>query len=48
MSDWSVVTREDNTKQWAYKGRPLYHWAKDQKAGDKSGDGVGGVWHIAN
>jgi predicted lipoprotein with Yx(FWY)xxD motif len=22
--DWSVVTRDDGSKQWAYKGRPLY------------------------
>ena len=43
---WTVVTRDDGSKQWAYNGRPVYRWAKDQKAGDKSGDGVGGVWHI--
>jgi predicted lipoprotein with Yx(FWY)xxD motif len=45
--DWTVVTRDDGTKQWAYKGKPLYHWSKDTKAGDISGDGVNGVWHIA-
>ncbi len=44
--DYSVVTRDDGTKQWAYKGRPLYTWVKDQKAGDKTGDGVGGAWHV--
>jgi predicted lipoprotein with Yx(FWY)xxD motif len=44
--DWSVVTRDDGSKQWAYKGKPLYQWAKDQKAGDKGGDGIGGVWHV--
>jgi predicted lipoprotein with Yx(FWY)xxD motif len=44
--DWTVVTRDDGSKQWAYKGRPIYHWSKDQKAGDESGDGVGGVWHV--
>jgi predicted lipoprotein with Yx(FWY)xxD motif len=44
--DWSVVTRDDGTKQWAYKGRPVYQWAKDQKAGDRTGDGIGGAWHI--
>jgi predicted lipoprotein with Yx(FWY)xxD motif len=43
--DWTVVTRDDGAKQWAYKGRPLYTWVKDQKAGDKTGEGVGGVWH---
>jgi predicted lipoprotein with Yx(FWY)xxD motif len=44
--DWTVVTRDDGSKQWAYKGRPVYQWAKDQKPGDTSGDGVGGVWHV--
>lgn len=45
--DWSVVTRDDGRKQWAYKGKPLYFWIKDQKPGDTSGDGVNGVWRTA-
>ena len=45
--DWSIVTRDDGKKQWAYKGKPLYFWVKDQKAGDTTGDGVNGVWRIA-
>ena len=45
--DWSVVTRDDGGKQWAYKGKPLYAFAKDTKAGDVTGDGVNNVWHIA-
>jgi predicted lipoprotein with Yx(FWY)xxD motif len=45
--DWTIVTRDDGGKQWAYKGKPVYLWAKDQKAGDKTGDGVNNVWHIA-
>ena len=45
--DWTVVTRDDGSKQWAYKGKPLYFWTKDQKAGDKTGDGVNSVWHAA-
>jgi len=45
--DWTVVTRDDGGKQWAYKGKPLYFWAKDQKAGDRTGDGVNNVWHTA-
>ncbi|MEO8186844.1 MAG: hypothetical protein ABI580_05700, partial [Burkholderiaceae bacterium] len=40
-------TRDDGAKQWAYKGQPLYQWANDKKPGDKTGDGVGGVWKIA-
>jgi predicted lipoprotein with Yx(FWY)xxD motif len=45
--DFSVVTRDDGKKQWAVKGKPLYYWAKDSKPGDKTGDGVLGVWHTA-
>jgi len=45
--DWTVVTRDDGSKQWAYKGKPLYGWAKDTKPGDKTGDGVNSVWHTA-
>jgi predicted lipoprotein with Yx(FWY)xxD motif len=45
--DWSIVTRDDGGKQWAYKGKPLYAWAKDTKPGDVTGDGFNNVWHIA-
>jgi predicted lipoprotein with Yx(FWY)xxD motif len=44
---WSILNRDDGGKQWAYKGKPLYFWSKDQKPGDKTGDGFNGVWHIA-
>jgi predicted lipoprotein with Yx(FWY)xxD motif len=44
---YTIVTRGDSSKQWAYKGKPLYLFAKDQKSGDKTGDGVGGTWHVA-
>ena len=45
--DWTVVTRDDGAKQWAYKGKPLYYWAKDQKPGDRTGDGFNNVWRLA-
>jgi predicted lipoprotein with Yx(FWY)xxD motif len=44
--DWSTVTRDDGAKQWAYKGKPVYLWAKDAKPGDKTGDGFNNVWHV--
>ena len=47
VGDYSVVTRDDGGKQWAYKGKPLYLWIKDQKPGDKTGDGVNNVWRVA-
>ena len=45
--DYSIITRDDGAKQWASKGKPLYFWSKDQKVGDKTGDGLNGVWHVA-
>ena len=46
--DWTIVTRDDGTKQWAYKTKPLYTFAKDTKAGDTTGDGfLNGAWHAA-
>ncbi len=47
MGKYTVVTRDDGGKQWAYGGKPLYTWTKDGKAGDTTGDGVNGSWHIA-
>ena len=45
--NWTIVVRDDGSKQWAYKGKPLYLWVKDQKPGDATGDGFRGVWHVA-
>ena len=44
--DWSIVTRDDGSRQWAFKGQPLYTYAKDAKAGDTTGDGKGNDWHL--
>ena len=47
MGAYTIVVRDDGKRQWAYKGWPLYYWAKDTKAGDKTGDGVNNVWKVA-
>ena len=45
---YTIVTRDDGSKQWAYKGKPLYTFAKDTKPGDITGDGfLNGAWHLA-
>jgi predicted lipoprotein with Yx(FWY)xxD motif len=47
-ADMTMVTRDDGKKMWAYKGKPLYTFVKDTKAGDANGDGfLNGAWHIA-
>jgi predicted lipoprotein with Yx(FWY)xxD motif len=45
--DWSVIVRNDGSKQWAYKGKPLYTWMDDKRPGDADGDGRNNVWHVA-
>jgi predicted lipoprotein with Yx(FWY)xxD motif len=45
--NWSIITRDDGGKQWAYKGKPLYRWIKDQKPGDRTGDGFNNAWRVA-
>lgn len=47
QGDYSVITRDDGKKQWAFKGKPLYFWVKDSKPGDATGEGFNGVWRVA-
>jgi len=46
-TDYSLIQRADGARQVAYKGKPLYYWSKDKMAGDRTGDGVNNVWHLA-
>jgi predicted lipoprotein with Yx(FWY)xxD motif len=46
--EWTVVMRDDGSRQWAYEGKPLYHWSKDKSPGDKTGDNFNGMWHVAH
>jgi len=41
------VTRADGTKQLTIAGWPQYRYAKDTKAGDTNGQGVGGTWYAS-
>lgn len=43
--DFGLIKRDDGAMQWTYKARPVYRYVGDAKAGDKLGDGQGGVWH---
>jgi predicted lipoprotein with Yx(FWY)xxD motif len=45
--DLTLVTRDDGSKQWAYKGKPVYTYAKDSKPGETTGDNFRDVWHVA-
>jgi predicted lipoprotein with Yx(FWY)xxD motif/plastocyanin len=41
-----TTTRTDGKMQVTYNGWPLYYWFKDLKAGDTTGQLVGGVWFV--
>lgn len=45
-SKLGTTTRKDGSTQVTYAGWPLYYYAKDTKAGDTTGQGVGSVWYV--
>jgi predicted lipoprotein with Yx(FWY)xxD motif len=42
------IERPDGSMQATYDGFPLYYFAGDSATGDANGDGLGGIWFIAN
>ena len=44
--DFSVITRDDGSKQMAYQGKPLYTFVQDKAPGDIHGDGRNKVWRM--
>jgi predicted lipoprotein with Yx(FWY)xxD motif len=45
-ADFSTIVRDDGSQQAAFKGKPIYLFAADQKPGDMNGDNVQQVWHV--
>lgn len=45
-ADFGTIVRNDGTKQTTYNGKPLYYFAKDEKAGDTNGQGFNNVWYM--
>jgi predicted lipoprotein with Yx(FWY)xxD motif len=43
----SVITRDDGSKQYAWKDKPLYYWKNDKKPGDTTGHKFRDVWFVA-
>ena len=51
VGDWSLVSRDNGSYQWAFRGKPLYSYSEDKVksrrgGGGAKGHGVDGVWHI--
>jgi predicted lipoprotein with Yx(FWY)xxD motif len=42
---FSIIERRDGGRQYAYRGRPLYYWSGDDRAGEAKGEGMQGRWH---
>lgn len=40
--DWSVITRDDGSKQWAHKGKPVYTFGRDMPGKPPMGESVNG------
>jgi predicted lipoprotein with Yx(FWY)xxD motif len=36
--DWSLITRPDHTRQWAYQGKALYRYTGEDPSGEPVGD----------
>jgi predicted lipoprotein with Yx(FWY)xxD motif len=41
------VRRADGSMQVTLRGRPLYRYVNDPPGGNVTGDGFGGIWHVA-
>jgi predicted lipoprotein with Yx(FWY)xxD motif len=44
----NLIHRGDGTSQIALDGHPLYRFSGDQNAGETSGDGFSGIWHVVH
>ena len=45
---FTPIKRDDGMMQWAYDGKPLYTFVKDEKPGEMKGDGMKDVWHVVH
>ena len=46
FEDFTLITRGDGKKQWAFKGKPLYMSARDTANGQANGNAVNEQWYI--
>jgi predicted lipoprotein with Yx(FWY)xxD motif len=45
--DFTLITRSDGSKMWAYRYRPLYTSQYDKTPGDINGFDSANLWHVA-
>lgn len=47
IGDFTVITRSDGSKMWAYRYRPLYTSLADKAPGDVNGSATTMLWRVA-
>jgi predicted lipoprotein with Yx(FWY)xxD motif len=47
MGEFSVRARRDGITQWAYRGKPLYKFERDQEPGEVNGNGLDDRFRVA-
>ncbi|MHC2619690.1 putative lipoprotein with Yx(FWY)xxD motif [Bradyrhizobium huanghuaihaiense] len=47
VGDFTVINRNDGSKMWAYRYRPLYTSPADKAPGDANGTATTLQWHVA-
>ncbi len=45
IGDWNVIERDDGSRQWTHRKRPVYIFLPDLP-GKTLGDGTDGLWHV--
>jgi predicted lipoprotein with Yx(FWY)xxD motif len=45
--DWTLVSRTNGTRQWAFRGKPLYTYSRDILPSDMNGDELLQKWYVA-
>ena len=45
--DWTLVIRGTGSRQWAFRGKPLYTYSRDVLSGDMNGDELLQKWYVA-
>jgi predicted lipoprotein with Yx(FWY)xxD motif len=43
-----LITGTDGSTQVTYDGHPLYYWQGDTEAGQANGQGLNGIWWVAD
>lgn len=47
VGDFTVINRDDGSKMWAYRYRPLYTSSADKAPGDANGNAMTMQWRVA-